>query len=49
MKSYNLKENVNLSLQTIESSAAREAAKTHGQNGVEDLSIVFEYFEDQVW
>jgi len=48
VKNYNLKENVAASLSTIESSKAREEAKLHGTNAIEDLSQIYEYFSEEM-
>eukprot|EP01031_Cornospumella_fuschlensis_P029411 gene29411-35501_t len=47
LKNYRLKENLQTCLNIVPSSQ-RSEAKEHGQNAVEDLSQIYEYFSDRV-
>ena len=49
MQNYKLKDNLQLSLDLVGDNRKRDEAKSHGQAAFEDLSLVKEYYSDEVW
>lgn len=48
VQNYKLKDNLTLSLNTIENQKRKSDAKAHAQNALEDLTQVYEYFSDEI-
>lgn len=48
MQNYKLKDNLQLSLDLVGDNKKRDEAKSHGQAAFEDLSLVKEYYSDEV-